>query len=487
MNRILVFYSLLMLVFINESIYSQTTSFVNAYLSANQSELIYDAFETDSGYFLVGTASAVNENNFYPTVYKLNKEGILIEQKNDTTGLTKYTNLIKFFGHLWVVSFTWDTANNIFDSLVFLKIDDNFNIIDNIKIKLFQNTISPNIINYYVDNHTLHIYGVHGEIGSWDKFLYFTSIDTNFQVVDSNLFIRPDSLNNNYVSNMVKIAGHAGFFALSSSYPSTKPWRIIKIENEIPTIHLDTFQSPILETMNLISKDSVIVTIGRDPYCFDYHSYLLAFRYLSFDTITVHRLGNEFEDAYITSTNSLALAGNNLFVGYSENINPFNLAMSSIPTNLVIGKYDMATGNLLNTFKYCDSTYTVITKLISTSDGGCLAVTTQYKYLENDNQIDVKVLKLNSLGNLAWVNTVSTVKKKFMVYPNPAGNFVTLQLDEGQVVEQVEVISMEGKTVLSSKPTGANNVNVETLAPGNYIIKATTRTKDVLKGRLVKQ
>lgn len=84
-------------------------------------------------------------------------------------------------------------------------------------------------------------------------------------------------------------------------------------------------------------------------------------------------------------------------------------------------------------------------------------------------------LGLNQLSELQW-----------QLFPNPAGDFVHLRLDEGIRVDQIEVLDMLGRTVLRSEGfSGEQNIDLHNLNNGSYIVRLISSDQIYTKSLLI--
>lgn len=77
----------------------------------------------------------------------------------------------------------------------------------------------------------------------------------------------------------------------------------------------------------------------------------------------------------------------------------------------------------------------------------------------------------------------SFVQTNFMVYPNPASNFVTVQLNEGLQLEEVNLYSTLGQLIKTERNTV---ISVNELAKGSYFIQVITNQGKATKTIVVK-
>ncbi len=69
--------------------------------------------------------------------------------------------------------------------------------------------------------------------------------------------------------------------------------------------------------------------------------------------------------------------------------------------------------------------------------------------------------------------------KPIKIYPNPAQNYITLQLD-GNVLLGYTIIDLQGRTVLSGKSSTNSQIDITSIASGTYLIKTSTGTTELL-------
>lgn len=88
-------------------------------------------------------------------------------------------------------------------------------------------------------------------------------------------------------------------------------------------------------------------------------------------------------------------------------------------------------------------------------------------------------------GNVAGVNDV--LASQLSVYPNPANNVVNIANAENILINGVEIVDLNGRTIKSSKFNGVANaeINVSDLASGVYMMNISsdkgTTTKKIVK------
>jgi hypothetical protein len=80
------------------------------------------------------------------------------------------------------------------------------------------------------------------------------------------------------------------------------------------------------------------------------------------------------------------------------------------------------------------------------------------------------------------------VEQGFVVYPNPASQFVEVKVDEGTEVLSVQLLTMQGKLLITSTNLSGDNefrVNLSSIATGAYLIKVNTLSQQMIRKIIV--
>lgn len=149
-----------------------------------------------------------------------------------------------------------------------------------------------------------------------------------------------------------------------------------------------------------------------------------------------------------------------------------------IPTGLVakcssrLGK-DLATGATMPPKQSVSFTFNGTTWVSSSIDWlGNIMPTLQE--IDNNGQL----LNINEFIN----------NSKITIYPNPTNNFITIQNKQTNTIENFEykIIDFTGRIVRSGNSKFNNQINVESLESGNYIIQIETENGKKLTEKLIK-
>ena len=100
-------------------------------------------------------------------------------------------------------------------------------------------------------------------------------------------------------------------------------------------------------------------------------------------------------------------------------------------------------------------------------------ILTGYSYSSGANDSALVVARYNNdpLGVEDYQNL------EFSLYPNPASDHLTLELNDASSTYQIEVYDILGKKVISTEIQKVGNINVSALAPGTYVLKLNSENK----------
>jgi hypothetical protein len=182
--------------------------------------------------------------------------------------------------------------------------------------------------------------------------------------------------------------------------------------------------------------------------------------------------------------------------------------------------------------------------IFSTSDGGCIAggttISTDGDVVDNDGFFDFWAIKLDSVGNIMWQNTLGGFNLEFCssvietsdgsyllagdsyssdgdvsanqgssdfwivklapetstsaptaiplnLYPNPAQDWFRLNLPITEPNMHISITDAQGRVVLAKTIRSDERLDVAALEPGVYGVSALAQSGQVYAGKLVKE
>jgi len=178
-----------------------------------------------------------------------------------------------------------------------------------------------------------------------------------------------------------------------------------------------------------------------------------------------------------------------IFIGGTKNINIYNLKFASQPSWYVLLQTDSLLNIRWERF-YGGDAYYNMTKLIATSDGGCLMAGTRFDYKAHPNihERDIYIIKVNSEGLITSANgKPAPIVHDAIVYPNPGSNYLKVRIAVQHKQSVFKLFDMNGRLVLTKNIEGKTaQINTTLLKTGTYVYTITNNNGLNEKGKWVK-
>ena len=248
---------------------------------------------------------------------------------------------------------------------------------------------------------------------------------------------------------------------------------VVNLSSEIyalnSALHLATHASPVR------INDSTILLSGR-YYTNETH---FAFTVTDNDSIISTAFIENDNRIQWANTYGNSVNGNNIYSGYTSNVNISNFYYSQDTSHIHILKFDEQLNTIWHKAIGGDAYYNLY-RVLACNDGGCLLVGNRFDYASGQGNIrDVYIAKLNQDGEFVWQRTFS-ISNAISIYPNPATHTINFSLPENISIIGYSVFNLQGELLLS-RQAESNSVNIDVLAPGAYIIQLNTNMGIVSK------
>lgn len=186
------------------------------------------------------------------------------------------------------------------------------------------------------------------------------------------------------------------------------------------------------------------------------------------NTIWYKKVGGTNPDAAFSV---LETAGEYIGTGYSTSFSPG-------PNNIIVFRCD-ANGNLLWAHPYGGPGVDIGYEMIPALGGGFYIAATGN--ISGDDQAGL--LHVDDAG---WASVNELPENDFALFPNPANETVTVQLNE-KTSSTIGIYAADGKLICENKysPANAIAIDVKSLAPGLYFIRVKTNENVWVKKLLV--
>ena len=435
----------------------------------------------DENYVISGYKNVVAENAERPYVFKVSNTGQKLDSAIYFSGMPNDWYIMDVLidsNYYYFIGYSGDWSGAGFgpndSSMFFLKTDYNFNpidthfysVVDNQDVGLSSSKFDSkgNIITsgYY---NTLN-----GHFGS-----FINKINKNGTLLNSSFI----SLDSNRIFLNLMIDSNA-YYVFSYIFSGVKPRLLYKYDtllNLIGTFIIPpnamNFYSPIKFTNNEYFTSGF--TYPNPVVIPPYKKFAIIKSTIEGVLLDSLQFGvvdstnyPAFYDALCMQNGYLYFAGSvynsdNTLPPYGEN-HPSNLYIAKVDTNLNIVWEKLIGG---------DAYYSAL-NVIGTSDGGILMMASRNDITDNKNNLDVRLVKLDSNGNITWTKDIETHNSEIKVYPNPAKNILNIEFSENIKSSncKIDIYNNFGQVVLnSSTNTNKTKLDICGLKTGVYVLK----------------
>lgn len=170
-------------------------------------------------------------------------------------------------------------------------------------------------------------------------------------------------------------------------------------------------------------------------------------------------------------TQSIAGTKDGFYFGGTSNFSVWTYPYGYSPSWFLIVKTDSSL-NLKWQKYYGGDAYYFMTGIIGTSDGGCLAYGTKQDTVAGNFNRDIFIIKLDKEGQLTYVKTFPKLKELISIYPNPAKDNITVNMEKIDLKAIIIFYNLEGKEMERIKLTNIkNSYSIKTWPKGIYFYK----------------
>lgn len=141
-----------------------------------------------------------------------------------------------------------------------------------------------------------------------------------------------------------------------------------------------------------------------------------------------------------------------------------------------LAQIDVATGDTIGQVLYGDIYDDEFYDFDFTDDNGFICV--GYETTNSSGQTDAYLVKTDENGEVTTNTNELTKNTNISVYPNPTSDIINISSENK--IESYKIISVDGKTIEENNLT-SNQINVENLQEGTYLLKLKLADKVITK------
>ena len=482
---------LFQLIFINTYVFSQNTTWsllINTSDDRNVTDIITDI---EGNIYFTGLNRHADSYHFKGNVFKLSSTGMLIDslffENYDTSIIVSRILPDTSLNFILAIKDFSKTLQRDNCGFKLKRIDSSLNVISSSKKFLFpENYNHIEIYEQYGINNNIFVFGYIFPNQTPRMFIY--ELNMNLDSLQANIFLDagallPMELKQLNNGNLWLVDELKPYYILVDSIlnlVSTEQGRIPHDMNGSYGVKWDTDTSFYLAADYFSHRDTD-------------HDIGFLYQHNPFDTtgFIFNNRGSLDTNDYPAFWGALDYQNkDSIFIGGTKNINIFNLNFSNTPSWYTI----LQTDSMLNIrweHFYGGDAYYNMTKLIATSDGGCIMAGTRFDYISHPwvHERDIYILKVNAEGLITSTNDQpASIVHDAIVYPNPGKNVLKVQVAVQHPENIFRLYNMSGKLVLQSPIHGRKaTFNTTYLPPATYVYTINSKTGLNEKGKWVKE
>jgi len=438
---------------------------------------------------------------------EINKKGEIIREKDiilDDSLIAFHDIRINDEGGYYVLGAVGSNDSGYTEMFAFFEFDREFNILKKDYYTIPENRILPGGFLFKNSNNNFIIYGsVRSSLPpAYGVYPLLIEISVSGEFIREKYFIDTDTTYGAMIFDIIEKKDHTGYFASTQDFP--------KSENNLRGRVLSLDKN--FELLSYIHTPEKIYNVGNIKWFTD-ATYILSgtknqglplkaqkdinaqdndIALLVLDTLgniinskyigkldTTDFPGFFFNFDYSADNSSIYVAGTQNFVFY-----PFPDTKSEI----ILTKLDRDLNVIWEKF-YGGDAYYIVQTVQSTSDGGCIIISSRYDYEKPEYQDDIHILKVDFYGGIiASVENKPVVNvSELIVYPNPGNSDLKIRTAMQRVDGEFYLFDISGKQVLQRQITDIKTIiNTIDLKDGIYIYKYIHKNKLVESGKWIK-
>jgi len=178
-------------------------------------------------------------------------------------------------------------------------------------------------------------------------------------------------------------------------------------------------------------------------------------------------IGIDFRRDHISRLKSIAATDDHIFILFSRNID-MGIIDWFVPHEVKACLYTLDYNfNIINETYLDDEACYNTCSLKTTSDGGCIFLSSRYDYQAGIQERDLVVVKTDSNGIFTWTTEIPLPDLPNGIYPNPAKE--NIHIKDQFIPGTLQVFDINGKQVLETETK--NTVDIGNLTSGNYVYR----------------
>ena len=431
----------------------------NTLVNRDYDVLPYDLVEYNSSYYVLSSIKNENTGQNCSLIYKLNINGILVDSLVISSEEINYElqNIAVFNNNILLTGFT--SAINEYNICI-LELSE--------ELEIQQQFQYPYEFYYYTNCCT----SINGNNFMLAAGVQKSTLDMLFIKFNNQYEIEKDTI-------IDTSAGDIPFDIITNHDKvliSVQGEGLKRVEHQLWQLHDDFSISLVTDFNGILFSTIVFDNENRLLSCGEKYrlvngeteDYIANYRFedgIGFtDSISI---GIDFKRDHVSRRKSIAATDEHIFILFSRNIDMGIIdwfVPHEVKACLYTLDYDF---NIINETYLDDEACYNTCNLKTTSDGGCIFLSSRYDYQAGIQEKDIVVVKTDSNGIFTWTTEIPLPDLPNGIYPNPANEYIHIK--DQFIPGTLQIFDMNGKQVREAEAKSA--VDISNLASGNYVYR----------------
>jgi len=472
--------------------------------NTQNSDMLWDVVEYDSGYLLTGfsqdSSLSVTYNTYAePVLIKLSKTGTPIDTL--VTSGFGYTELNLFSVYNGGFFYTFGVTNPPNDSfrLFVTKYDTLFNLVHREEYPQLQDMYFRQLHKTKeMTDSSMYLIGHYMKTASYSESFI---LNYNFNTMKIDLY-KELPISCIITDALVDDTSYLCTMAYYNSGPGLST--IVRYDTALNLLSVDTIIAIGFIQNNLMNpyftinhyRDSLYICTGQASIIKststlippDYSSLVAQTYNSNFDVIDQkYWYYDSLVNVEPLYNNSFVANGNNeYFIGITLNID-----MYYPDKGIMIAKADSNLNTIWKKHIPCTSATMRAMNILPTDDGGVLVLYWEQTSLGGAELMNSKLMKIGSNGEVtSIINLGKSINQSVIkIFPNPTTNEISISLVQTeQQIKKVSIIDLQGKKIIQKQINAKQTkLDVSNLSKGIYILEGSTNTGKRFSRKFVKE
>lgn len=304
--------------------------------------------------------------------------------------------------------------------------------------------------------------------------------------------------NPSYASIYSIISNNEGYYAFVDGFasympePITSPTQRLELDLDFNIMNVVTLPMGIYKYLTAKKVDEKTHYLSGCIYVTDYYTEIGIQKINTSNTLlTSNHFGvpGEYPDEPGWHESMALNSINNIFAGGTGYAGTsFTQCNLAYPKVFILSNYDSLLNCRWTRYYGSDTACYSLMAMDATSDGGCILAGTILAPASPENQIDIIIIKVDSLGLITSTNKPGTRPMQALIYPNPGNDYLMLQTGPQNVGVVFTLMNIQSQKLIEIPiTTTTQQIPTHTIPSGVYTWSLSRGNARIETGKWIKQ